>query len=63
MIFYDLQSNLNYNPDFTWEKCLFDAVRITKNTDVNKYKYSGYGKGFDGKGFFHIQLVVLVIMQ
>ena len=36
-IVYDLQSNLNYNTDFTWENCLFGAVRITKNTDVNKY--------------------------
>ena len=51
-IVYDLQSNLNYNPDFTLENCLFGAVRITKNTDVNKYKYSGYGKGFHGKGSF-----------
>ena len=51
-IAYDLQSNLNYNPDFTLENCLFGAVKITKNTDVDKYKYSGYGIGFDGKGVF-----------
>ena len=51
-IVYDLQSNLNYNPDFTLENCLFGAVRVTKNTDVIKYKYSGYGIGFDGKGVF-----------
>ena len=51
-IVYDLQSNLNYNPDFTLENCLFDAVKITKNTDVDKYKYSGYGIGFDGRGVF-----------
>ena len=31
---------------------LFGAVKLTKNTDINKYKYSGYGIGFDGKGFF-----------
>ena len=49
---YDLQSNLNYNPDFTLENCLFGGVKITKNTDVDKYKYSGYGIGFDGKGVF-----------
>ena len=29
---------------------MFGAVKITKNTDVDKYKYSGYGIGFDGKG-------------
>ena len=51
-IVYDLESNLNYNPDFTLENCLFGGVKITKNTDVDKYKYSGYGIGFDGKGVF-----------
>ena len=49
---YDLHSNLNYNPDFTLENFLFGAVRVTKNTDVIMYKYSGYGIGFDGKGIF-----------
>ena len=51
-IAYDLQSNINYNPDFTLENCLFGGVKITKNTDVDKYKYSGYGIGFDGRGAF-----------
>ena len=31
---------------------MFGGVKITKNTDVDKYKYSGYGIGFDGKGVF-----------
>ena len=48
----DLETNLNYNPDFTLENCLFGAVKITKTTDVDKYKYSGYGIGFDGRGAF-----------
>ena len=47
---YDLQSNLNYNPDFTLENCLFGRVNITKNVNIDKFKYSGYGIGFDGKG-------------
>ena len=51
-IVYDLQSNLNHNPDFTLENCLFGAVRVTKNSDVDKYKDSGYGIGFNGKGVF-----------
>ena len=51
-IVYDLETNLNYNPDFTLENCLFGAVKITKTTDVDKYKYSGYGIGFDGRGAF-----------
>ena len=51
-IVYDLTSTTNYNPEFTLENCLFGSVKITKNTDANKYKCSGYGIGFDGKGFF-----------
>ena len=31
---------------------LFGAVKLTKNTDIDKYKYSGYGIGFDGHGFY-----------
>ena len=51
-IVYNLESNLNYNPDFTLENCLFGGVKITKNADVDKYKYSGYGIGFDGREVF-----------
>ena len=35
-IVYDLESNLKYNQDFTLENYLFGAVKITKNTDVDK---------------------------
>ena len=28
---------------------LFGAVSLTKNEHINKYKYSGYGTGFDGR--------------
>ena len=31
------------------ENCLFRAVRLTKNMDVDEYKYSGYGIGFNEK--------------
>ena len=27
--------------------CLFGAVSLTKTADIDKYKYSGYGIGFD----------------
>ena len=30
---------------------LCGAVKLTKNADIHKYKYSGYGIGFDGKEF------------
>ena len=32
--------------------CLFWAVSITKNTDIDKNKYSGYGTGFDRTGAY-----------
>ena len=32
------------------ENCLFVAVTLTKNSDIGKYGYSGYGIGFDRKG-------------
>ena len=32
--------------------CLFGAVSLTKNADIDKYKYSGYGIGFDRHGRF-----------
>ena len=39
----------NLNTDFTLGNCLFGAVKITKNADPDKYKYSGYGVGFDSR--------------
>ena len=32
------------------ENCLFGAVKLKKHVDVDLYKYSGYGIGFDRKG-------------
>ena len=31
---------------------MFGAVKLTKNSDIDKYKYSGYGICFDSKGRF-----------
>ena len=50
-IVYKLDSIIN-NSSVTLENCLFGAVKLTKNADINKYKYSGYGIGFDSKGNF-----------
>ena len=36
----------------TLKNCLFGAVTLTKNIDINKYGYSGYGIGFDRKSSF-----------
>ena len=46
---YHLMSNLN-NFDPTLKNCLFEAIKLTKNSDIDKYEYSGYGNGFDSKG-------------
>ena len=50
-IVYDIDSNLN-NFDPTLENILFGAFKITKNSDIYKYKYSAYGIGFDARGTF-----------
>ena len=34
------------------ENCFFGAVKLTKHVDIDLYKYSGYGIGFDRKEFF-----------
>ena len=36
----------------TLENCLFGAVTLTKNADIDKCGYSGYGIGFDRRGEF-----------
>ena len=40
--------------DITLRKFLFGAVKLTKNADFDKYKYSGYGIGFDARGSFSL---------
>ena len=42
----------SHNNDPTLKKCLFRAVTLTKNTDIDKYGYSGYGIGFDRRSSF-----------
>ena len=36
----------------TLVNCLFGAVSLTKNTDIDKCKYSGYEIGFDRRGLY-----------
>ena len=50
-IVYDLKSNLNsFEP--TLKNCLFGAIKLTKNSDIDKYEYAGYGIEFDSKETF-----------
>ena len=38
----------------TLENCLFGAVSLIKNADIDKYKYSGYVIDFDRHGSFSV---------
>ena len=49
-IVYELNSNLN-NFDLTLENCLFGAVKLTKNADIEKYNIIFYNILVLGKGF------------
>ena len=40
------------NFSVTLENCPFGAVKLTKNTDIDNYTYSGYGIGFFSRGTF-----------
>ena len=57
---YEINKNDKTNSVPARENCLFGAVNITKNDYTDKYKYSGYGIGFDRHGFFHILVAELV---
>ena len=53
-IVYEITSDykdINYP---TLENCLLRSVKLTKNADIDKYGYSGYGIGFDRETSFSI---------
>ena len=51
-IVYEISKSINISNYPTLENCLFGAVSLNKNGDIDKYKYSGYGIGFDRHGSF-----------
>ena len=51
-IVYKLGASSSSNSDPTLKNCLFGAVTLTKNADIEKYKYSGFGTGFDRRSSF-----------
>ena len=51
-IVYELAISSSHTSDPTIRNCLFGAVTLTKNADIEKYKFSGYGIGFDGRPSF-----------
>ena len=48
----EISKSINISNYPTLENCLFGAVSLSKNADVDKYGYSGYGIGFDRRGRF-----------
>ena len=51
-IVYELRASSSNSSDPTLKNCLFGAVTLTKNADIDKYRYSGYRIGFDRRGSF-----------
>ena len=51
-IVYELGASTSHSSDPTIKNVLFGAVTLTKNADIEKYKYSGYGIGFDRRSSF-----------
>ena len=51
-IVYELGASSSHNNDPTLKNCLFGAVTLTKNADIDKCGYSGYGIGFYRKSSF-----------
>ena len=47
---YELGASNSHLYDPKIKNCLFGAVTLTKNTDIDKYGCSGYGIGFDRRG-------------
>ena len=51
---YEITSDNNETNYPTLGNCLFGSVKLTKNADIDKYGYSGYGIGFDRETSFSI---------
>ena len=51
-IVYELGAYSSNDNDPTFKNCLFGGVSLTKNADIDKFGYSGYGIGFDRRESF-----------
>ena len=49
---YEIGASSSHSNDHTLKNCLFGTVTLTKNADIDKYRYSGYGIGFDRRSSF-----------
>ena len=54
-IVYELDTwSRDLNTESTLKDCLFRAVKLTKNADTDRCKYSSYGIGFDWQSAFSL---------
>ena len=53
-IVYELGASSSNNNDRALKYCLFGAVTLTKNADIDKYGYSSYGIGLDRRSSFSL---------
>ena len=51
-IVYELGASSSHSNDSILTNCLFGAVTLTKNTDIDKSWYSVYGIGFNRRSSF-----------
>ena len=51
-IVYEINKSINISDYLTLKNCLFGAVSLTKNVDIDRFRYSGYGIRFDRHGSF-----------
>ena len=51
-IVYELGAYSSNDNDPTLKSCSFGAVTLTKNADIDRYRYSGYGIGFDRRSSY-----------
>ena len=51
-IVYRFSPHTSSTHTFTLKDCLFGVINLTKNSDPDKYQYSGYGMGFNSRGSF-----------
>ena len=58
---YELSTFIN-SSSITLENYLFGVVELIGNLDIEKYKYSGYGIGFDSRGSFLKMLLFLELI-
>ena len=61
---YEISNNNNNNSNYpTLENCLFGAVSLTKNADIDKYKYFDMDLELMDMDLIHIQGVEIGEMQ